>query len=334
MNQSFLEFYNEQDDGVLHPAYTFANKVIKLLKSDNAENYDRTAEGIELKGIAPRILITTLGSQLGLDNYKKTIFLPIITETQFGFNIRILSVFFYRMAIQKFKKESILRDWLVNVYEEYYEGNGLNEEAIERIPQNINWTKVNTYMKKLGYDVRGAVDVQKTVTMNPRLLNHEDWKKAIEYGSTIRTQKEDPFRKAKRYFGLTTNFNEVGYILPDGKLLDFSLKNQGGTPGKRIEDHNSLAGFIDDDSIDNKYDIVKSMGVIRAFPEIGGLHFGSMPTSAQQKTASQFLNYHRLDKDDIRYIDVVSDKSKQTLEYPGKTSPIKILQDVIDFYSN
>lgn len=120
MSKSFLSYYNEQDAGVLHPAYTFANKVIKILKSDNPDNYDPTEEGIEIKGLAPRIFISHIGSPEGLDDYGNAIYLPIITETQSKFNIRVLAIFLYKMAIQKFKKEVNLRDWIVDQYYAYY----------------------------------------------------------------------------------------------------------------------------------------------------------------------------------------------------------------------
>lgn len=38
-------------------------------------------------------------------------------------------------------------------------------------------------------------------------------------------------------FGLTTDVAEAGYILPDGRMLDFSGKSHGWTPGRRGLDH-------------------------------------------------------------------------------------------------
>lgn len=46
---------------------------------------------------------------------------------------------------------------------------------------------------------------------------------------------------AKKEFGLTTDFREAGWILPDGKMLDFSGKREGGQPFNRAMDHRDIA---------------------------------------------------------------------------------------------
>jgi hypothetical protein len=50
----------------------------------------------------------------------------------------------------------------------------------------------------------------------------------------------DPFEWAKVVKGETHDLNEAGYILPDGTLLDFSGKRNGGSGGVRQEDHRQL----------------------------------------------------------------------------------------------
>lgn len=52
--------------------------------------------------------------------------------------------------------------------------------------------------------------------------------------------EKDLFAWAKQHHGLTDNIHEAGYILPDGKLLDFSGKRQGGSAGQRAEDHRQI----------------------------------------------------------------------------------------------
>jgi len=125
-NESFLEYYNNQEEGVHKPAYNYANKAIQILKTDLDTHYDKAEGGVEMRDIAPRLLITELGTKSGLDSYNHTIYLPILTEAQTNFHIKMLSIFLYKMAIQKFKKESALRDWLVAEYTKYYEGSEQN----------------------------------------------------------------------------------------------------------------------------------------------------------------------------------------------------------------
>ena len=49
------------------------------------------------------------------------------------------------------------------------------------------------------------------------------------------------FKKSKEYFGITRDPSESGYIMPDGNMLDFSGKNEGGTPGTRAWDHRNIS---------------------------------------------------------------------------------------------
>lgn len=45
---------------------------------------------------------------------------------------------------------------------------------------------------------------------------------------------------AVKEFGLTDDFREAGYVLPDGRLLDMSGKREGGTPFMRQVDHREI----------------------------------------------------------------------------------------------
>jgi hypothetical protein len=62
--------------------------------------------------------------------------------------------------------------------------------------------------------------------------------------------------KAKSKFGTTGNFYEAGYITPEGELLDFSGKNDGGTPNMRSLDHRDIS-IIYDTSIDGTDALIK-----------------------------------------------------------------------------
>jgi len=51
---------------------------------------------------------------------------------------------------------------------------------------------------------------------------------------------ETMISKAKAEFGVTEDFDEAGYILPDGEMLDFSGKNQGAIGRDREVDHREI----------------------------------------------------------------------------------------------
>lgn len=73
-------------------------------------------------------------------------------------------------------------------------------------------------------------------------------KEILAYGTSEGVKKEWDTRgrkaiedKAIKEFGLTSNPREAGYILPDGRMLDFSGKNHGGDPNTRAYDHREIS---------------------------------------------------------------------------------------------
>jgi hypothetical protein len=102
-------------------------------------------------------------------------------------------------------------------------------------------------------------------------------------------------RRARRKFGLTGNPAEGGYILPSGRMLDFSEKRNGGFPGMRSEDHRAVGSLIDakyDYGIDYIKHFIRSTGAVRMSytPREHGngesylsVHFTHPPTNAQRR---------------------------------------------------
>lgn len=85
--------------------------------------------------------------------------------------------------------------------------------------------------------------------------------------------------QAKDYFGTTNKLSEVGYILSDGSLLDFSGKKFGSRGGYRAYDHREISKAFDmynvtrDDFINN--------GNIRYMPENESFIMSRKPTIKQ-----------------------------------------------------
>lgn len=109
---------------------------------------------------------------------------------------------------------------------------------------------------------------------------------------------------AIKEFGKTENFNEAGYMLDNGEMLDFSGKKDGGTPNMRSYDHREInrAIFYDDldqtekeFSKDSTYNDVlifmNKTGAIRTdFQNEIKLDMNKNPTQEQkQKIASAFI---------------------------------------------
>lgn len=74
---------------------------------------------------------------------------------------------------------------------------------------------------------------------------------------------------AKSEFGITADYNEAGYVLPDGTMLDFSGKRHGGQRGERGLDHRQIGEAEPEDeqktgdATDRMIRFMKTTGAIR-----------------------------------------------------------------------
>lgn len=135
----------------------------------------------------------------------------------------------------------------------------------------------------------------------------------------------DIFQKAVQYFGTTSDFREAGYILPDGTMLDFSDKQNGGLPGMRLLDHREVAEILDLPQTEALITFMNS-GCIRVMPECPGLDISIYPTKKQIGVIRHFVNYYRGDI----CIDISDKKGNivTTFEYTEKTSSSRIIFDI------
>ena len=218
----------------------------------------------------------------------------------------------------------------------------------------INWGKVNSYMRRKGYDYKGAADARKLFKnfKNSRIdKTFPDHIEALKHATTIKklTPEATILRSAKRELGTTGDIREAGYILTDGSLLDLSGKREGGQPGTRSFDHREIGRVTGLDPT-NEYtsstpDMQKfmSLGHIRMDYNSGSLDIIVQPTSAQIKIIRSFIQRRQgevvidlekglgelsRDKDYFTYTgDVFSE------DYEKGTPAEKILSDIRKFYS-
>ena len=66
---------------------------------------------------------------------------------------------------------------------------------------------------------------------------------------TTQSTKEKLQNNAIKEFGTTDKLTEAGYILEDGRMLDFSGKNDGGTPNTRNYDHREINRAINNEQL-------------------------------------------------------------------------------------
>ena len=129
---------------------------------------------------------------------------------------------------------------------------------------------------------------------------------------------------ALRLFGETYSFGLAGYLLVDGKLLDFS---QG--QGYRTADHRQI-GLIDNMDM---YSFM-NLGNIRLIPESPGITLSRKPTYQQMNKLSEFISkYGR--KENYFYVDVVDSNGNniwnKAYDYPY---PEFILRDIENYFDD
>jgi hypothetical protein len=109
---------------------------------------------------------------------------------------------------------------------------------------------------------------------------------------------------AESEFGLTDDPAEAGYIMPDGGMLDFSEKREGGPPGQRSLDHRAIASAFSEAGIDVGDEYSEGMmqfiyrGNVRLgyYPNPKGVNedslnidFGQRPTEAQERIIARLI---------------------------------------------
>lgn len=131
----------------------------------------------------------------------------------------------------------------------------VTKEILDELTRD-DWININDIMVETGYDWRGADDakeifyriVSRSGALDESIFpDHVNVIQSI-LGETGTIEEEfnskDVMEMAKDYFGITDDIFEAGYILPEGSLLDFSGKREGGPSGSRSLDHRSIERAI------------------------------------------------------------------------------------------
>lgn len=191
-------------------------------------------------------------------------------------------------------------------------------------------TKINTYMKRAGYDVRGSKDVQEILermtsrTARPGILDHENWEKAVIHARTKKTQTNAT--KAAREFGLTTDPREAGYIIENGSMLDFSGKREGGTPGTRVFDHRDIGRATGKGGTDGMVAFMME-GNLRVDGNSGFVDMYTPPTTKQKLALRKFFtaieNPATIEINDGKFFK----------EYDEFASPSRIIREIEGYWN-
>lgn len=149
----------------------------------------------------------------------------------------------------------------------------------------------------------------------------------------VRPIPKSDYDLAEKYFGTTKNFNVAGYLLIDGKMLDFSGKHWGDSNSKfRQVDHRDIWEVWERDEFDGVDEMVNFIanGNIRLSPEINGINLAKMPNQKQIDILRDYINF--CDGEVIVDVDRVGGDTIQTFEYGKKTSASKIINDIKEYF--
>ena len=147
-------------------------------------------------------------------------------------------------------------------------------------------------------------------------------------------EREKLFKDAKNEFGTTRDFREAGYLLPDGSMLDFSEKKNGGEPGRRGADHRDIARVINDRSYDTMTEYLDDFineGAIRLIPESGAFSVAQQPTKEQKNILRNFIYRYNGE------VEVEIYKNGHSVAdpyYRERTSPTRILNDIDAYFKD
>jgi hypothetical protein len=134
------------------------------------------------------------------------------------------------------------------------------------------------------------------------------------------------FRDAIDIYGTTQDFREAGYILPDGSLLDFSEKKNGGEKGQRSLDHRDVQRLYGNLRGTNALIQFMNEGGIRLMPESGGVDISVRPTPEQYERLLQYTRYSNRCNDGV-HVDISDSKGNRvaTASYRRESSAGEVI---------
>ena len=149
---------------------------------------------------------------------------------------------------------------------------------------------------------------------------------------------EADYKNLEKHFGTTGNFNVAGYLLTDGKLLDFSGKHWGDTYSKsRQVDHRDIQEVIGNRDSNNGVNAMIDMignGNIRLMPEIGGINLAVYPNEKQRRVLSTYINYMLNTEGEVVIdYDAVGGDTVYSKTYGKTATSRQILNDIRNYFN-
>lgn len=150
---------------------------------------------------------------------------------------------------------------------------------------------------------------------------------------SIKSSKETD-DAALAHFGRTFYWKETGYLLKNGKKLDFSGRHEGAPGGYRTVDHRDIWDIMDNEDIDGTQAMIEYMkqGNIRISPESNGINLSVMPTKSQFEALEDYISRARGEV--ILDIDDENGNTLHSVEYPKGTKTSKVINDIANYFKD
>lgn len=202
------------------------------------------------------------------------------------------------------------------------------------------WDEYARTRRGQGYDVKNGEDgkrlIEERIRRTNKPITNADILAAFNrargtYQKEIKptTEFSKLFKTAKKVFGTTLNTKEAGYILPDGSMLDFSGKREGGTPNSRAFDHREVTRLYEEGISTDMEDFI-SNGAIRFMPENDGFYIKVPPTQKQRSLIAKILQ----NNDGYSIVEVGEGVDVFYKEYEKGTKPSEVLRDIDNYFAH
>lgn len=223
----------------------------------------------------------------------------------------------HKAAIEKLHSANGLDELkkAVSVYQEYEESSGLADafRKMKALEQQTNELRKRSEELQKQEAAKKEADAIKKSGLEPS-----------EYRR----------KKAVKEFGYTPYFYDAGYLLPNGKLLNFSGE-KGKHFGSRGQDHRAI-GVIYENVESGSSAMLAFMGDgnIRVMAETPGIDiaYGVEPSKEQYEVISRFAQSAK--KNGFFSIDITDEKGNTVanLTYEDSFSPVRIVNDIKHYF--
>jgi hypothetical protein len=212
----------------------------------------------------------------------------------------------------------------------------IKADAKEALTKYEKWVKQSKYgevVDEIESLQKKINEINTSITELSERANAEEESKKIE---TSGLSEADYFRKvAVKEFGYTPFFYDAGYMLPNGKLLNFSGE-KGKHFGSRGQDHRAIGIVYANETGGKAMLKFMSEGNIRVMAETPGLDISSEaePTPEQYRTIKKFVREYAKEK----YLAVdITDKNGNvigTYDYENNINADRVVNDIKYFFEN